>query len=69
MVEVEGLSNVAVGAATAADGPGGHADKVRHERRDGALQNGRIAQDDVLVVHFDQVARVHHYARHVVVVS
>ena len=32
--------------------------EIGHERRDGALQQGRVAQNNVLVVHLYQVARL-----------
>lgn len=35
-------------------------DEIRHERRYGALEKGWIAQDDVLVVDFDDVTRTDH---------
>ena len=55
VVEVDGVVGLRTG-----DRPRGDSDKVGDEGRDGALEQGGVAQDHVLVVDLDQVGRMHH---------
>ena len=54
VVEVDGVG-LGIG-----DDPRGDGHKVGDERRDGALEQGRVTQDHVFVVHFHHVTRLHH---------